>query len=359
MDVNFSCQRCCQPLNLHSTLNNITKETIEDLLTKNNTKTNLSSNDDKTIGKKFDTNFYGQSSSSNTDVIHKNIDSFRNMKLSDCDYSVINTQLPSTSITSSLLAGFKASSNAYDKNSKDLNVQIQLFDILSDQSDIDHPLCEECADFVIEQMDKQLMILEQDCNEYNEFKNKIEQTQSTISDEEIDSLKVKLKDLYKTQSNLIKEIKTLNKQNEELNRELQRSENDLRQAELEEEKYWKEYNAIKYQYHQCQNEHLALISKRDCAKKYYNKLKATSIFNLAFSIWHKGVFGIINGYRLGRTPNVKVGWLEINTAWGQCALLLHSLTNKIGFTFLRYKIVPYGNHSYIEILEDKSKQLPL
>lgn len=74
---------------------------------------------------------------------------------------------------------------------------------------------------------------------------------------------------------------------------------------------------------------------------------------------HSGQFGTINNFRLGRLPNIPVEWSEINAAWGQAALLLYSLAKKIDLTFQRYKLVPYGNHSFLESLEDKSKELPL
>lgn len=82
------------------------------------------------------------------------------------------------------------------------------------------------------------------------------------------------------------------------------------------------------------------------------------MFNLAFNIWHSNQFGTINGLRLGRLPTVAVDWNEINAAWGQTCLLLHSLVNKIGLKFQRYELVPYGNYSYIRNLED-NKELPL
>ncbi|KAK2522328.1 Becn1 [Columba livia] len=56
---------------------------------------------------------------------------------------------------------------------------------------------------------------------------------------------------------------------------------------------------------------------------------------------------------------VPVEWNEINAAWGQTVLLLHALANKMGLKFQRYRLVPYGNHSYLESLSDKSKELPL
>lgn len=99
------------------------------------------------------------------------------------------------------------------------------------------------------------------------------------------------------------------------------------------------------------------------------------------SLWrHSGQFGTINNFRLGRLPSVPVEWNEINAAWGQTVLLLHALANKMGLRFKRfssahaqrlyecsfinrlfsssrYRLVPYGNHSYLESLTDKSKVL--
>lgn len=81
------------------------------------------------------------------------------------------------------------------------------------------------------------------------------------------------------------------------------------------------------------------------------KLQKTNVFNLTFHIWHNGHFGTINGFRLGRLPNEIVEWSEINAAWGQTVLLLHSLSRKIGLKFQRYELVPYGNHSYVRCFE--------
>ena len=82
------------------------------------------------------------------------------------------------------------------------------------------------------------------------------------------------------------------------------------------------------------------------------------MFNATFHIWHAGHFGTINGFRLGRLPSVPVDWNEVNTAWGQTVLLLHSLCRKIGLSLLRYQLVPYGNFSYVKVLAE-DRDLPL
>jgi hypothetical protein len=83
------------------------------------------------------------------------------------------------------------------------------------------------------------------------------------------------------------------------------------------------------------------------------KLERTNVYNDAFCIGHDGVFGTINGLRLGRVPGVpvsriylilnlimtgqfKVDWAEINAAWGQTLLLLYTIARKLDYTFDQY-----------------------
>jgi len=45
-------------------------------------------------------------------------------------------------------------------------VTSDLFDIMSGQTDIDHPLCEECTDTLLDHLDTQLNITENECQNY-------------------------------------------------------------------------------------------------------------------------------------------------------------------------------------------------
>jgi len=78
------------------------------------------------------------------------------------------------------------------------------------------------------------------------------------------------------------------------------------------------------------------------------KLERTNVYNDAFCIGHDGVFGTINGLRLGRVPGVPVDWAEINAAWGQTLLLLYTIARKLDYTFDHYRLVPMGSFSRIE-----------
>lgn len=407
IDVHFSCQRCCQPLRLDQTLNPMSRDYYYDLITHNaitggsnsshqpgdgdrgNKKMNVAHtaevDDDNKSAKDGETTTKATSATSSPilsprkgsftttpatttanisrmspEVIQKTIEPIRKMeRRADYDYSLINDPNSSSNLNSTSFIHSSLMSNCdHSDGNKDLKLQIQLFDILSDQSDIDHPLCEECADFVIKQMDHHLKILEDECADYNEYLKQID-TQETATDEEIEELRSQLKSMQMTQSSMISELKELNKEQKRVEDDVEKNLNEMKRLKADEDRYWHEYNNVKYNFFQCEEEQSTLENKLRYSKNFYNKLKSTCVFNATFHIWHNGDFGTINGFRMGRLENNQVDWNEINAGWGQCALLLSSLANKIGLTFKRFKIVPYGNYSFIESLEDKSKQLPL
>jgi len=83
------------------------------------------------------------------------------------------------------------------------------------------------------------------------------------------------------------------------------------------------------------------------ASVHLDLLRRTHVFNDAFHIWHDGPFGTISGFRLGRTTAVPVDWPEINAAWGQVCLLLHTLAHVASFTYSGYSLLPLGSTSRV------------
>lgn len=53
--------------------------------------------------------------------------------------------------------------------SHNMKVTAGMFDILSNNSEVDHPLCEECTDTLLDLMDKQLKLTEEEWHDYSEF----------------------------------------------------------------------------------------------------------------------------------------------------------------------------------------------
>ncbi|KAG1681732.1 Beclin-1 [Nymphon striatum] len=239
---------------------------------------------------------------------------------------------------------------------KNTTLMIKLFDIMSDQSDIDHPLCEECTDALLNYMDQQLEVVEKECDDYK-----------SLCDEERE---------------LEKQLEQLEDEQIKLEEEEIRLKKEQTRISAEHEHYWKRYYEYKRQAISLSEKYESIENQMVCAQTHLEKLKKTNVFNATFHIWHDGPFGTINNLRLGRLPDIPVEWNEINAAWGQTTLLLHSLAKKVGLQFkkcnsvnrdsfiikcvlqiikasnFRYKLVPYGSHSYVKVLSDNS-ELPL
>ncbi|XP_034176906.1 beclin-1-like Atg6 isoform X2 [Osmia lignaria lignaria] len=219
-----------------------------------------------------------------------------------------------------------------------LKVRATLFDILSSSSSADHPLCDECTDNLLWSMDQQLRMTEGEWSDYNEYLKKLElEQQQGNEDIEMESLTKELQDVKAEEKRMISELEALRK--EEI-----ATRNAISQQEREREKLQSEEESL-----ECQLAYAASQLER---------LKKTNVFNATFHIWHSGHFGTINSFRLGRLPSAPVDWSEINAAWGQTTLLLTALARKMNLTFKRFRLVPFGNHSYIEAL-DQHRELPL
>ncbi|XP_022770573.1 beclin-1-like protein isoform X3 [Durio zibethinus] len=102
----------------------------------------------------------------------------------------------------------------------------------------------------------------------------------------------------------------------------------------------------------------AILAKTEVSQAHLELLKRTNVLNDAFPIWHDGEFGTINNFRLGRLPKIPVEWDEINAAWGQACLLLHTMCQYFRPKFLyRIKIIPMG--SYPRIMDSNNNTYDL
>lgn len=83
------------------------------------------------------------------------------------------------------------------------------------------------------------------------------------------------------------------------------------------------------------------------ASDMLRRLQRYNVCNDVFHIWHDGLFGTINGLRLGRLPSKPVEWVEINAAMGQAVLLLATIADRANFEFSRNRLVPRGSYSRV------------
>merc|ERR1712179_158335 len=92
-----------------------------------------------------------------------------------------------------------------------LKVTSQLFDMLSDNSSVDHPLCEECTDTLLPSLEQQLELAEQDSQQYQEYLNKL--NSETEDTSEVGELEKELKRLQVEEGELMKELEDLKAEN--------------------------------------------------------------------------------------------------------------------------------------------------
>lgn len=225
----------------------------------------------------------------------------------------------------------------------------RLFEILSARSDIDHPICVECTDLLIDGLQKRLQTAVKERDAYISFLKTL--NASSISPEEIDAAEQSLKSTLEAEGAAFKELLALEEEKAAVDKEIAVLEEESRQLDLEEKTFWRDRNAFSETLSEFQNERDALNMRYDHDSRQLERLQRTNVYNDAFCIGHDGYFGTINGLRLGRLANPSVEWPEINAAWGQTLLLLATIAEKLGFQFHGYRLKPMGSSSRIEKLE--------
>ncbi|CAO2638558.1 Becn2 [Lemmus lemmus] len=229
------------------------------------------------------------------------------------------------------------------------NTILETFEIVSGQKDVDHPLCVDCMDGLLEQLDAQLTLVEAHNQKYKSFMER----ESPVSEETEAlhaELRAELQCLEQEEARLAQELKDVAHQHARIEAELKAAEAEGRELDQQEEQHWKDYAALEMEQLELMDELSSVENRLGYAQRQLQCLRKTDILNITFTILDEGPLGIINNSRLGRLPGIRVGWNEINAAWGQTALLLFSLSKIAGLQFQRYQLVPCGDHSYIKSL---------
>uniref|UniRef100_A0A9J7YF75 Beclin-1 n=1 Tax=Cyprinus carpio carpio TaxID=630221 RepID=A0A9J7YF75_CYPCA len=314
MQVSFVCQRCSQPLKLDTSFNVLDRMTIHELTAPLLTVT-ANKQSESSEGSRFPEETFLESKQDG--VSRKYIPPARMMS--------------TESANSFTLIGEASDGGTMENLSRRLKVTSDLFDIMSGQTDIDHPLCEECTDALLDHLDTQLSMTENECQNYKSCLELLSQ----LPEEEEASLLNALQQLKQEEESLIQELESIEVQREAVAKELAEGRNHSQLMDTEELQYQKEYCEFKRQQLELDDDLKSVDNQMRYCQIQLDRLKKTNVFNATFHIWHSGQFGTINNFRLGRLPSVPVEWNEINAAWGQTVLLLHALANKMGLCFQR------------------------
>ncbi|GEQ72029.1 hypothetical protein JCM33374_g5715 [Metschnikowia sp. JCM 33374] len=226
----------------------------------------------------------------------------------------------------------------------------QVFDILSVNQDVGHPMCSECSDLLIDNYKLKFDQSQREKEYYISFLRKLKERESDsfrsdkALDEELKNAASDFKTLEQSEHDKLVELETLEERNQKLKTQLEtlnKQLEDSKKSQLSDIYQMKNTLSLNLQ----EKQH-----KLDQTKALYNKqlnhldeLRKFNVFKKLFDISFEGDYGLINGFRLG----YKVPWPECNVALGQIISMLQFLKGRLGIELYHYKLVPLGSKSYV------------
>ncbi|KAG9290668.1 hypothetical protein G9A89_011631 [Geosiphon pyriformis] len=368
----FSCQRCEQPIRLDESLGDLSTASVDLLLAPlpddnvPESTTQIQIRPGRTLNKsskqtsfkpETDVSSLAKRSVASPQISNSSRSSASNNKESFLGPSESYVMLPRSHIT---VPPNHSTENSIDGANPDdqqraslsyrLKLASRLFDLMSSRSEIDHPLCQECTDMLLDSLSKQLSDASRERDCYLDFVKKV--NSRVISDTKQDDLRKEIQEIKIRESRAIATLKEIERERDNMKLELADLEKEAKELDQLEESYWQEFNDFHILLQTFQNERDSVNLKYDHDARQLEKLQKTNVYNDTFCISQDGNFGTINGFRLGRLQTQPVEWSEINAAWGQALLLLATIANKLNFTFKNYRLVPLGSFSRIEKIGD-------
>lgn len=188
--------------------------------------------------------------------------------------------------------------------SHQMKVSEKLFDVLSSKSDIDHPICMECTELLVDGLSKRLTNVTRERDAYVDFLKKVNaeiptQEEKLQAEKEYQAIKAE-------EALAIQSLRDTERAKVDVLEELRQLQEEAKELDLEEEKFWRDRNNFALQLEEFQNERDGVNLQYDHDSRQLERLQRTNVYNDTFCIGHDGFFGTINGLRLGRLPNQPV-----------------------------------------------------
>lgn len=232
----------------------------------------------------------------------------------------------------------------------------RMFEILSSRSDIDHPICVECTELLVDGLTKRLNVATRERDAYVDYLRRA--NTDVPSADELAAASAALARAKKTEAAALSTLEALEAEKAALDAALAHEEASARACDAEEETFWADRNAFAISLHAFTSQRDALAARHAHDADVLRQLQRRSVYNDSFNITHDNHFATINGLRLGRLSSPYVDWPELNAAWGQTCLLLATLAERLGFKFAGYELCPMGSTSSIVRLEQKGAAAP-
>jgi len=180
----------------------------------------------------------------------------------------------------------------------------RLFEILSARTDVDHPVCTECSELLVEGYAKRLQAVTKERDAFVGFLKRVNAEVPTEAEEE--AQQEELRRLEEADAEALQALEEQERARAEVEAETKRLEEESRQLDKEEEEFWRDRNAFTQKLDEFQNVRDCVNQQYDHDSKQLEKLQRTNVYNDTFNIGHDGFFGTINSLRLGRLPNQAV-----------------------------------------------------
>ena len=180
----------------------------------------------------------------------------------------------------------------------------RLFEILSARTDVDHPICMECSELLVEGYAKRLQVVTKERDAFVEFLKRVNAEIPTEAEQE--AQQEELRRLEEEDAEALRELEELERERAEVEAETKRLEEESRELDKEEGGFWRDRNAFTQKLDEFQNTRDCVNQQYDHDSKQLEKLQRTNVYNDTFNIGHDGYFGTINSLRLGRLPNQAV-----------------------------------------------------
>ncbi|CAJ0940869.1 unnamed protein product [Ranitomeya imitator] len=282
MQVSFVCQRCSQPLKLDTSFKILDKVTMQELtaplVSTSAVKPGETQEEEVTTEETFVEN--------RPDGVSRRLipPASQNTETQVVVWSRHWTRIgmmSTESANSFTLIGEASDGGTMENLSRRLKVTGDLFDIMSGQTDVDHPLCEECTDTLLDQLDTQLNITENECQNYKRCLEILEK----MNDDDKEKLEAKLKELAEDEERLIQELEEVERNREQVAKDIENVRKEADMLEKEEAQYQKEYCEFKRQQLDLDDELKSADNQMRYAQSQLDKLKKTNVFNATFHIW--------------------------------------------------------------------------
>lgn len=128
--------------------------------------------------------------------------------------------------------------------------------MMSGQSSIDHPLCVECTDTLLDQLDQQLKITDDELKDYKVFFNKLYDKPSLDGD----ALSKELAELRREEEELIRKLEETELERGKVAEKMESEKERSKLLEIEEKKYWMEYSEYQKELLEYEDEQQRLVA---------------------------------------------------------------------------------------------------